>query len=155
MPVKQSAGLLMFRRMPELEVFLIHPGGPYFAGKHNGTWSIPKGELEPGEDPLACARREFVEETGLVVGESLVALGSVQQKGGKIVHAWAFEGDWDGAPVRSNMFSMEWPKNSGKIQSWPEVDEARFMLIPEARMRINEAQSKLLDTLQQLFVIGG
>src|SRR5262245_47550688 len=120
---KHSAGILMFRRSgPEPEVLLVHPGGPFWAKKDDGAWSIPKGLYESGEDPLAAARREFEEETGCVPDGEFIALGSFKQPGGKIVAAWAVEGDFDLAGFKSNPFSMEWPPKSGRIQQFPEAD---------------------------------
>src|SRR5207249_10192 len=131
--VKVSAGLLMFRvREGRLEVFLAHPGGPFFAKKDDGHWSIPKGETGPGEEPVAAAVREFKEETGIQPAGELIELGSVKQRGGKIVHAWAFAGDWDETrPFRSNTFEIEWPPMSGQRQSFPEIDRVAFFSIPE------------------------
>lgn len=153
-PSKTSAGLLMFRRTPSgPEVFLVHPGGPYFRRKDLGAWTIPKGEFGPGEDPLEVARREFREETGrefsaVARDATLIPLGSVRQRGGKIVHAWAFEGDWPaGAAVESNRFSLEWPPRSGRLREFPEVDQGQFFPMAAARAKINAAQGELLDRL--------
>ncbi len=144
-----SAGLLMYRRRGgELEVFLAHPGGPFFARKDAGAWSIPKGEVEPGEELLATARREFEEETGIHPGEPLIPLGEVKQKGGKVVHAWAFEGDWpEGSRLRSNTFELEWPPGSGRVQVLPEIDRAELFGLATAREKINPAQAAFLDRL--------
>jgi predicted NUDIX family NTP pyrophosphohydrolase len=148
---KTSAGLLMYRvRDGRLEVFLAHPGGPLFVKKDEGHWSIPKGETEPGEDRLAAAVREFKEETGIEPAGEYIDLGSVQQKGGKIVRGWAFRGDWDESrPVRSNTFEMEWPPRSGRTQSFPEIDRLGFFCLEEARRKLKEAQHPFLDRLQQ------
>ena len=153
---KVSAGLLMYRRRgAELEVFLAHPGGPFFARKDAGAWSIPKGEVEPGEELLATAVREFEEETGIPAGEPRIPLGEVKQKGGKVVHAWAFEGDWpEGATLRSNTFSLEWPPGSGRVQSFPEIDRAELFGLAVARAKINAAQAVFLDRLVQKLSAG-
>jgi predicted NUDIX family NTP pyrophosphohydrolase len=146
---KVSAGLLMFRRRGAgLEVLLAHPGGPFFARKDLGAWSLPKGELEPGEQALATARREFFEEIGLEPGEPLLELGWIKQKGGKVVHAWAFEGDLpEGFQLRSNTFTLVWPPGSGRTREFPEIDAVRFFDLPTARQKINAAQAELLDRL--------
>ncbi len=151
-----SAGLLMFRiREGRPEVLLAHPGGPLFAKKDEGNWSIPKGETEPGEDLLTSAGREFKEETGIDPRGPFVELGSVKQKGGKIVHAWAFAGDWDESrPFQSNTFEMEWPPWSGKRQSFPEIDRVGFFSIAEARRKLKEAQHPFLDRLQEALKSG-
>lgn len=145
---KESAGLLLFRGSAEqLEVLLAHPGGPFFTKKDEGTWTIPKGEIEPGEDGLACAKRELHEEIGIVSNAATYTpLGSVRQKGGKTVHCWACEGDWDGTLV-SNLFEMEWPPRSGKMRKFPEVDRAGFFSIEAARALLNPAQTAFLDRL--------
>ena len=142
-----SAGLLMFRRRPRLEVFLIHPGGPFFRGKD--VWSIPKGEPLPDEDLRLCALREFEEETGVRPTGLLFPIGQVRQKGGKVVHAWAFEGDWDGV-LRSNTFSLEWPPRSGRMQEFPEADRAAFFEPDEAKRRIIEAQAAFIERVEAL-----
>jgi predicted NUDIX family NTP pyrophosphohydrolase len=149
MPQKISAGLLMYRlRNGFLQVFLSHPGGPLYAYKDDGYWSIPKGEPPPGEELLDAAIREFEEETGIEPRGPYVALGSIRQKGGKVVHAWAFEGDHEEAhPIRSNSFEMEWPPHSGKIQSFPEVDRACFLSLPDARLKLRESQWPLVENL--------
>ncbi len=138
----------MFRRTPTgLEVFLAHPGGPYFAKKDDGVWTIPKGEPAPGEALLDCARREFEEETGMRPEGELVALGEIRQAGGKVVHAWAFEGEWGDRELRCNTFELEWPPRSGRRQAFPEIDRACFFAIDEARRKINPAQIALIDRL--------
>jgi predicted NUDIX family NTP pyrophosphohydrolase len=147
MAKKTSAGLLLYRQRGELEVFLVHPGGPFWAKKDAGAWSLPKGEIAEGEDPLETARREFTEETGFPIDGEFRQLTPVKQAGGKIVHAWAIEADCDPAQLRSNLFSMEWPPKSGKTKEFPEVDRAAWFNIPEARKRINASQMGLLDQL--------
>ena len=150
-PSKTSAGLLMFRRKNgELEVLLVHPGGPYFQSKDSGAWTIPKGEVAEGEDLLTRARIEFEEELGIPASGDWIELGSIKQKGGKTVHAWAFAGELknDFNPV-SNTFEMEWPPRSGKVQQFPEVDRASFFPLEEARRKINVAQTVFLDRLIQ------
>ncbi len=146
---KVSAGLLMFRwRGGQLEVFLAHPGGPFFAKKDDGWWSIPKGEIEEGEQPLPAALREFEEETGLKPAGEMLPLGQVRQKGGKTVHAWAFQGDWDeGRAVVCNTFSMEWPPGSGQQREFAEIDRAAFFGLETARRKMRQAQTAFLDVL--------
>jgi len=150
---RRSAGLLMCRRREgAFEFFLVHPGGPFFAKKTHGVWSIPKGEFAAGEDPLEAARREFLEETGQrpeqCGARELVALGSIRQAGGKVVEAWGFEGDWPaGAVFASNTFLLEWPPGSGRRREIPEVDEGRFFADAEARLRIKDTQIPLLDRM--------
>lgn len=145
---KRSAGLLMYRRRGnELEVFLVHPGGPYWAKKDSGAWSIPKGEYTDEEDALAAAKREFEEETGYPVDGELLALGQVKQAGGKIVTAWAFEGDCVAADLKSNTFSMEWPPRSGRQREYPEVDRGDWFSIPEASEKLMAGQLPFLDRL--------
>lgn len=146
--MRQSAGVLLHRtRDGLLEVFLVHPGGPLWRNKDAGAWSIPKGEFTEGEDALAVARREFLEETGTPIDGSFVALEPVRQRGGKRVHAWAVEGDIALDALTSNAFTMEWPPHSGKIQSFPEVDRYGWFALDDARAKINEAQRALLDEL--------
>lgn len=151
MPERVSAGLVAYRQRAErLEVFLAHPGGPFFAHKDDGHWTIPKGEIEPGEELLSAARREFQEEIGIAVETtaSYLPLGHIRQKGGKIVHAWAVRQDWeDSLPVRSNTFSMEWPPGSGLQREFPEVDRAQFFSLDEARRKVKSTQVPLLDRL--------
>jgi predicted NUDIX family NTP pyrophosphohydrolase len=145
-----SAGLLLFRRpQGRLEVLLVHPGGPFFASRDAGSWSIPKGLINPGEDQLAAARREVEEETGLRPEGPFLALPEVRYAHGKTVVAWAIEADADPAAIRSNTFEIEWPPRSGRRQSFPEVDRADFFGIEEARRRIVPAQAPLLDALQR------
>lgn len=149
---RNSAGLLLFRQRGGLEVFIAHPGGPLFAHKGDGCWTIQKGEVDPGEDLLATAIREFHEETGHQIdpGSEFIPLGSIQQKGGKIVHAWAVEGDLEpGFVVRSNLFSMEWPPGSGVQREFHEVDRAEFFPADQARLKIKAAQVPLIDRLEE------
>jgi predicted NUDIX family NTP pyrophosphohydrolase len=148
---KISAGLIMYRYVnDELQVLLIHPGGPFFVKKDLQSWSIPKGEPAPGEDLLAAAQREFTEETGQPSCPPFLPLTSVRQAGGKIIHAWAFSGDCDPATLASNTFSLEWPPHSGRMMDFPEVDRAEFFPLHIAREKINLAQRRLLDELQSL-----
>jgi predicted NUDIX family NTP pyrophosphohydrolase len=147
MAKKVSAGLLLYRRRGELEVFLVHPGGPFWSKKDTGAWSIPKGEVGQGEDRLQAARREFLEETGFAIDGEFRPLEPVTQAGGKIVHAWAVEADCDPAELRSNLFSMEWPPRSGKTREFPEIDRACWFNISAARKRIIAPQRGFLDQL--------
>lgn len=146
---KISAGLLLYRlREGAPEVFLAHPGGPFFARKDNGHWTIPKGEPDEGEDLLAAAQREFREETGFTPPGPFIDLGTILQKGGKTVHAWACEGDMPQGHVHScNTFSAEWPIGSGKFEAFPEIDKVCFFPIPQARLKLKETQVPLLDRL--------
>ena len=145
---KRSAGLLMYRRsLGALEVLLVHPGGPFWEKKDLGSWSIPKGEYEGGEEALAAARREFQEETGLVAGGPYTELTPIRQRGGKLVQAWAFEGDCDAESLKSTTFSLEWPPNSGRRREFLEVDRAGWFNMGEARRKILPAQADLLDEL--------
>jgi predicted NUDIX family NTP pyrophosphohydrolase len=148
---KTSAGLLLYRwREGRLEVFLVHPGGPFWARKDQGAWSIPKGEFTPGEDPLVAARRELEEETGLLPEGAFVALTPLRQAGGKIVHAFALEGDCDPAAIRSNSFTIEWPPRSGERREFPEVDRAAWFGQAEAQRKILKSQRGLLEELALL-----
>ena len=145
---KQSAGLLMFRRGGgELEVLLVHPGGPFWKNKDLGAWTIPKGEHDAGEEALVAAAREFREETGIEPRGPFIALTPVKQAGGKVVAAWAFEGDSDAAAIRSNTFSLEWPRGSGRFQDFPEVDRAAWFSLDEARRKVLRGQVPLLEEL--------
>ncbi|HWY74431.1 MAG TPA: NUDIX domain-containing protein [Verrucomicrobiae bacterium] len=149
---KTSAGLLMYRvGNGRLEVLLVHPGGPFWRNKDTGAWSIPKGETEGDEDPLFAAQREFREETGLAPDGDFISLGSVRLKSGKTVHAWAFQGDCDPSLVKSNTISLEWPPKSGKLIEVPEVDQAAFFSVAEARIRINPGQIPFLDQLEKAY----
>ena len=144
-----SAGLLLFRRSPgPLELFLAHPGGPFWRGRDAGAWTIPKGLTEPGEDLLAAACREFEEETGVRPLGPFLPLGSVRQKAGKVIHAWAWEGDADPAAVTSNTMKAEWPRGSGRWLTFPEVNRCAWFTPDEARDRLNPAQAELVDRLQ-------
>ena len=148
---RRSAGLLVYRGDGAArEVFLVHPGGPFWARKDDGAWSIPKGELAEGEDALAAARREFTEETGLPIDGTFAALAPVRQAGGKLVLAWAVRGDFDAGSIRSNTFSMEWPRGSGRSQTFPEVDRAGWFGLEAARVKILAGQRPLLDQLASL-----
>ena len=150
---KVSAGLLMYRLRDggALEIFLCHPGGPFFAHKDAGVWSIPKGEVDADENLLQTALREFEEETGIKPEGEYLPLGKIKQKNGKIVHAWAFAGDWDkNEPIRSNTFTMEWPPHSGQKQEFPEIDQGAFFEIEIAKQKINPAQALLIERLQIL-----
>lgn len=147
---KRSAGLLLYRRGADgLEVFLVHPGGPYWAKKDLGAWSVPKGEYGADEDPLAAARREFAEETGFAVSGPFVELGSIRQASGKLVSAWAVEGDCGAAALVSNLCEIEWPSRSGRKMQIPEVDRGAWFQLREAGERILESQRPLLDLLVQ------
>jgi len=148
---RKSAGLLLFRNGgADLQVLLVHPGGPFWAKRDHGAWSIPKGECEEGEDPRSAAWREFGEELGSPAPEGdALELGEVRQKAGKTVLAWAIAGDLDAEQITSNTFTMEWPPRSGRSQAFPEVDRAGWFSLAEARERINPAQAALLDRLRE------
>jgi predicted NUDIX family NTP pyrophosphohydrolase len=154
----ESAGILLFRRRAEPEVLLVHPGGPFWTKKDVGAWSIPKGGPGEGEDPRACALRELAEELGPAappIGlEELAELGSIRQKGGKVVHAWAAEAEFDPAALDSNRFELEWPPRSGERREFPEVDRAEWFGPDEARRRILPAQAELVDRLLSLPIFG-
>lgn len=146
----KSAGLLLYRRCREgVEVFLIHPGGPFWVSKDEGAWSIPKGEFTD-EDPLEAARREFHEETGFTATGRFEPLESIKQAGGKIVYAWAVEGDCDADVIESNTFTMEWPPRSGHRSTFPEVDRAAWFALPQARDKILKSQRPLLGQLETM-----
>jgi len=148
---RKSAGLLLFRRKNTgVEVLLVHPGGPLWAKKDDGAWSIPKGEIETDEDPLLAARREFEEELGSPVSGNFVPLTSIRQASGKWVHAWALETDFDPTSFKPGTFSMEWPPKSGRRQDFPEVDRVEWFALDDARRKINPAQIALLDQLSSL-----
>lgn len=144
---KKSAGILVYRFSDDnMEVLLVHPGGPFFAKKDAGAWSIPKGEFTD-ELPLAAARREFAEETGILIDGEFFPLSPVTQKSGKVVYAWAIEADMDASKMTSNLFEIEWPPHSGKKQLFPEVDKAQWFEVEEAKLKIAEAQADLLVEL--------
>ena len=148
---RQSAGILLYRlKKHEPEVFLVHPGGPFWGKKDAGVWSIPKGEMEEGEDPLKVAFREFEEETGQALEGDFTPLKPIKQKSGKIVYAWAGEGNVDENNIVSNTFEIEWPPKSGNMKSFPEVDKAGWFNFKEAKERINPGQVPLLDELTVL-----
>jgi predicted NUDIX family NTP pyrophosphohydrolase len=148
---KLSAGILMFRkRESTLQLFLVHPGGPFWRNKDAGAWSIPKGEYEEGEKPLDAAKREFLEETGIEADGEFLPLGEIKQPSGKVITAWALEGDCEPSAVRSNMFSMEWPPKSGRQQEFPEVDRADWFTANEAKERIVKGQTGLIDRVVAL-----
>ena len=145
---KRSAGILLFRRRGDgIDLLLVHPGGPFWAGKDLGAWSIPKGEYAPAEDALAAAKRELQEETGLAAQGDFLPLGDVVQPGRKIVTAWALEGEFDPALLRSDEFELEWPPGSGRRRSFPEVDRAQWFSPADARRRILSGQRALIDRL--------
>ena len=145
---RQSAGVLLYRRSPDgVEVLLVHPGGPFWARKDANAWSIPKGELDDDEDAEAAARRELAEELGVAPQGELLPLGSIRQRNGKTVHAWALEGDFDCATIRSNTFRMEWPPRSGRMQEFPEVDRAAWFSPAAAREKMHVGQGELIDRL--------
>ncbi|HWF39801.1 MAG TPA: NUDIX domain-containing protein [Candidatus Acidoferrales bacterium] len=147
---KRSAGLLMYRRKPgRLEVFLVHPGGPFWAKKDLGAWSLPKGEYDESEQALEAAKREFEEETGVVARGDFLELGEVKQAGGKLVSAWAFEGDCEPGKLTSNLCQLEWPPRSGRLIEFPEVDRGAWFSIDEAKQRILKGQQPFLDRLSR------
>ena len=148
---KRSAGILLYRRAPlGLEVFLVHPGGPFWERRDAGAWSIPKGECQPGEDALAAARREFAEETGLRLEGEFMELGSFRQSSAKTIEIWAVAGDADPAAIVSNTFEMEWPPKSGRVREFPEVDRAAWFSPPQAERKILKGQLPVLETLYRL-----
>ncbi|MCE5277114.1 MAG: NUDIX domain-containing protein [Planctomycetaceae bacterium] len=147
---RTSAGLIMFRLCGrDAEVLLVHPGGPLWKNRDVGGWSIPKGHVEPGEDFLAAAHREFTEETGLVAKGPFIPLSAVRERSGKMVHAWAFEGDCDVSTVVSNTFTMEWPPRSGKFAKFPEIDRAAFFTLEEAREKLHAGLDELIDQIEK------
>lgn len=146
---RSSAGILLFQQSDDgLVVLLAHPGGPFWRNRDDGAWSIPKGELAPGESAEAAARREFAEETGMTPEGNLLPLGAIRQRGGKQVEAFALEGDFDVEALRCNHFEMEWPPRSGTLASFPEIDRMAWFSMPEARRRILSGQVELLDRLE-------
>ena len=146
-----SAGILAFRRKPEVEVLLAHPGGPFWAKKDAGAWTIPKGLVEPGDNLVAAAQREFTEETNLVAQGDLVELAPVAQKSGKLVHAFAVETDFDLSQFASNTFAIEWPPKSGRRQNFPEIDRIAYFALPMAQLKIIAYQLPLLAELEHRF----
>lgn len=156
MPKRISAGLLMYRiRDGRLEVLIVHPGGPFWAKRDAGSWSIPKGEVEAGEEEFAAAQREFQEETGVVPAGPFIDIGQITQKSGKRVRAWAFEGDCDSTAIVSNTFSIEWPPRSGRMQSFPEIDRAEFVDPSTARSKLNLAECDFVGRLEKALRMEG
>lgn len=147
---KQSAGILLYRNNTELQVFLVHPGGPFFKNKDAGVWSIPKGEFLTDEEPLAAAQREFEEETGTFVDGNFIELNPVKLKSGKVIYPWALNHDMDAAAITSNNFEIEWPPASGRQRSFPEVDRAGWFTVAEAAVKLNPAQVAIVTQLQSL-----
>jgi predicted NUDIX family NTP pyrophosphohydrolase len=148
MPTRTSAGLVLYRiHDRQLEFLLVHPGGPFWKNKDAGSWTIPKGEPHADEPPFQAAQREFEEETGFKPHGQFLELTAVKQKGGKVIQAWAFEGDWDPARIRSNRFTLEWPPRSGRQAEFPEVDRAAFFSLDQAKEKLNPAQLPLLQEL--------
>jgi len=145
----RSAGILLYRRTPGLEVLLVHPGGPFWAHRDLGAWSIPKGLCEPGEEPLQAGRREFEEETGFSVAGDFLDLGEVRQPSGKIVHVWALAGDLDATRIHSNTFPLEWPRGSGRVVQTPEVDRGQWFDLETARSRLHPGQVPFLERLRR------
>jgi len=151
---KRSAGLLMYRRRGgAVEVLLIHPGGPFWSGKDDGAWSIPKGSINPGEDELLAAIREFQEETGFTAEGEFVALPPLRQPSGKVLAVWVFEGDCDPTEMKSTLFSMEWPPRSGKMAEFPEADRAAWFALPSARTKFIKGQRGFIEELERLLNI--
>lgn len=152
---KRSAGVLMYRRRGgTVEVLLIHPGGPFWSGKDDGAWSIPKGLVNPGEDELLAAIREFQEETGFTAEGEFIVLPELRQPSGKVITAWALEGDCDPADIKSNLFSMEWPPRSGRIAEFPEADRAGWFDLASARTKIIKGQRSFIEELDHLLNTG-
>jgi predicted NUDIX family NTP pyrophosphohydrolase len=152
---KQSSGILLYRQKNgELEVLLVHPGGPYWKKKDSGAWSIPKGEFED-EDALSAAKREFEEEIGMTIDGEMIALTPQQQKGGKFVHAWAVEGDLNPKDIQSNTFEMEWPPKSGVKQAFPEIDRAEWFPVQTALQKINQGQADFIHELMEKLGLQG
>lgn len=152
--MKQSAGLLLYRIVENrTQVFLVHPGGPFFAKKDDGSWSIPKGEFDDSEDALAAAKREFEEETGKAIDGNFIKLQPIRQKSGKTVHAWAVEADIDHTSIVSNTFEIEWPPRSGKRKAFPEIDRAGWFTMNEAKVKLIPAQVKLVEELATVLLL--
>jgi len=147
---KRSAGLLMYRRRDNIEILLVHPGGPFWAGKDEGAWSLPKGLANPGEDELLAAIREFEEETGFPAEGEFLALSPLRQPSGKVILAWAFEGDCDAADMKSNLFTMEWPPRSGKMTEFPEADRAGWFDLESAKAKIIKGQRGFIEEFERL-----
>jgi len=146
---KKSTGILLYRfQNTVLEFFLVHPGGPFWTKKDEGAWTIPKGEFEDNEDPLDAAKREFEEETGVKISGKFIELKPVKQKSGKLVYAWAVEGDIDSSKIKSNEFEMEWPPKSGKMKSFPEIDRAAWFNLKDAEQKMNAGQFSLIKELE-------
>jgi predicted NUDIX family NTP pyrophosphohydrolase len=153
---RKSAGILLYKIENKiLKIFLVHPGGPFWAKKDDGAWSIPKGEFDDGEDPLDAAKREFEEETGIKISGAFLELKPIRQKSGKIVYAWAVEGDVDVSKIESNEFEMEWPPRSGKMKSFPEIDKTAWFDLNEAGKKIIEAQLSLIRELETIVEMHG
>jgi predicted NUDIX family NTP pyrophosphohydrolase len=148
---KKAAGILLYRKKAStLEVFLIHPGGPFWAKKDENSWSIPKGEFLENEDALTAAKREFQEETGFSIEGPFTSIGSIKQSSGKVVQAWACEGDLDASAIQSNSFTLEWPPHSGKFQNFPEADRAEWFSLEMAHKKILKVQMPFLENLKRL-----
>lgn len=146
---RHSAGILLFRRRSSVEVLLVHPGGPFWAGRDAGAWSIPKGEFDEVEPPADAARREFAEETGQAIAGDLLALPPIEQSRGKTVYPFAVEGDFDPAEVASNTFAIEWPPRSGRVQVFPEIDRAAWFTLDDARAKMVAGQRPMLEALRE------
>ena len=147
---KRSAGLLMYRRRDGIEILLVHPGGPFWAGKDEGAWSLPKGLVNPGEDELLAAIREFEEETGFPAEGEFRALPPLRQPSGKVILAWAFEGDCDAERMKSNLFTMEWPPRSGKMVEFPEADRAGWFDLESAKAKIIKGQRGFIEEFERI-----
>jgi predicted NUDIX family NTP pyrophosphohydrolase len=155
MAKKQSAGVVLYRiRDSKVEIFLVHPGGPFWTKKDAGAWSIPKGEFADDENPLATAKREFAEETGCIIDGNFIELTPVKQPGGKLVYAWAVEGDCRAESIKSNLFTLEWPPRSGKRKEFPEVDRAAWFDLTTAKEKILKGQVALLEDLERKLANG-
>lgn len=156
MAIIRSAGLLLFRRREaEVEVLLAHPGGPFWSRRDDAAWTLPKGEIDEGEEPLAAALREFAEETGFAAAPPYLPLGELRQKSGKRISAWACEGEADPARLRSNLFEMEWPPRSGRLKQFPEVDRVQWYGLELARRKLIAGQAPFIDALEQVLAGAG